>query len=72
MKKNPFLTRNVRPQDVIALRQARGEVAEQFALAIGVSFYTVKGWEAGNFRPSPLSRRRLSELWEQDSLSIRR
>jgi DNA-binding transcriptional regulator YiaG len=67
MKKNPFLNRKVNPQDVIAFRQARRESHEQFAVSVGVSFYTVKGWERGLFRPGPLSCRRLSELWEQQN-----
>ena len=37
---------------------------EQFAAKVGVTFSTVNRWESGRSNPSPLARRRISELIE--------
>ncbi len=46
------------------LRAKLGLTQEQFAAKVGVTFSTVNRWESGRSNPSPLARRRISELVE--------
>ena len=50
------------PQIVRKLREKMGLTQEQFAAEVGVTFATVNRWESGKAQPSPLARRRISEL----------
>ena len=47
------------------LRSKLGLTQEQFAAKVGVTFSTVKRWESGKSKPSPLAMRQIEELMER-------
>ena len=47
------------PEEIRAIRKRLDLTQEQFAQLIGVTVFTVGGWERGEHVPSPLSLRML-------------
>jgi len=48
--------------DVKAIRQKLGSSQDKFAAMLGVAPYTVRRWEAGKSKPSPLAQEKLKQL----------
>lgn len=54
--------------DVKTLRKRLGLSQERFAQKLGVSTMTIRRWESGNSKPSPLAQEKLAKfLVEQTS-----
>ena len=52
-------------KEIKELRTGLGLTQLQFAYKLGVAEYTVRRWEDGTSRPSPLSRRELAKVNKQ-------
>jgi len=48
--------------DIKALRKQLGLSQDKLAALLGVAPYTVRRWESGKSRPSPLALKQLSQL----------
>jgi DNA-binding transcriptional regulator YiaG len=48
--------------EIKELRKRLGLTQEKLAVMLGVSCYTVKRWEQGRCKPSPLARRAIDEF----------
>lgn len=51
--------------DIKALRKTLKMTQEELAVKLGVAGFTVRRWEAGKAKPSPLARRGLARLEEK-------
>jgi len=52
----------MKPEEIIAIRNALGITQERFASILGASFSTVNRWENGKSIPSRLYIREIKEL----------
>lgn len=50
------------PTQITALRKRLGLSLEEFAVRLGVSYFTVYRWEAGLFKPSRMALEKLQAL----------
>jgi putative transcriptional regulator len=54
--------RSYSPEDVLAVRHLIGATPEVFAQLLAVKPTTVRSWEQGSRKPSPMARRFLDEI----------
>lgn len=47
------------------LRQKLGLTQEKMAAKLGVSLGSIRGWEYGSHKPSPMAQERIDELGEK-------
>jgi len=48
--------------EIKEIRQRLGLTQEKLAQRLGVSCYTVRRWETGKFKPSPLAQKAIDDL----------
>jgi len=54
--------------EIKEIRQRLGLTQEKLAHRLGVSCYTVRRWEAGRTKPSPLAQKAIKDLLKQESV----
>lgn len=52
--------------EIKQIRQRLGLTQEKLAQRLGVSCYTVRRWEAGRVRPSPLAQKAIDDLLKEE------
>jgi len=54
--------KNMKPEEIKKLRKSLNMSQSKFALRLGVDVFTVRRWEYGRFKPSPMALRNLEAL----------